>query len=98
MALAERPLGAGWVGASCHSPQELAKAVSMQLDYALLSPVLPTSSHPHTEALGWQRFSSWVQQANLPVYALGGMRADLLGQTKQAGGQGIAAIDAFWSG
>lgn len=97
MQLTERPQGDGWVGASCHSPSELAKAVSIRLDYALLSPVLPTSTHPQAEVLGWQRFSHWVAQVNLPVYALGGMRADLLREARQAGAQGIAAIGAFWA-
>jgi len=97
MTLQERPSGRGLVGASCHSPQELAKAVSLGLDYLLLSPVLATASHPQAEPLGWQRFSQWVERINLPVYALGGMGADQLLPAKQAGAQGIAAIGAFWS-
>lgn len=94
----ERPQGDGLIGASCHSPVELAKAASLQLDYLLLSPVLPTSSHPGAEAIGWRRFSHWIEEVNLPVYALGGMCPELLAQAKRAGGQGIAAIGAFWQG
>jgi len=96
MGLRERPRGDGLIGASCHSPAELAKAAALALDYALLSPVLPTASHPGVAGIGWGRFSRWLEEVNLPVYALGGMRRELLTRAKQAGGQGIAAIGAFW--
>jgi 8-oxo-dGTP diphosphatase len=96
MALRQRPRGAGLLGASCHNPEELARAAEMGLDYALLSPVAPTPSHPQTPALGWARFTEWVDKVNLPVYALGGMQSDLLKQAKLAGAQGIAGISTFW--
>jgi 8-oxo-dGTP diphosphatase len=96
MLLHERPEGKALIGASCHSQAELEKAVSLQLDYVLLSPVLPTCTHPQATALGWSTFSDWVESVNLPVYALGGMSHELLKSAKQAGGQGIAAIGAFW--
>jgi 8-oxo-dGTP diphosphatase len=94
-ALPSRP-SAGLVGASCHTPQELARAAQLGLDYALLSPVEPTASHPQAAALGWDRFAEWVEGVNLPVYALGGMHAGLLARAKRAGGQGIAGIRGFW--
>jgi 8-oxo-dGTP diphosphatase len=97
LALQARPDGQGWVGASCHNPEELARAAALQLDYALLSPVMPTASHPGSTAMGWERFTEWVDGVNLPVYALGGMRSELLSRAKEAGGQGIAGIRGFWA-
>jgi 8-oxo-dGTP diphosphatase len=91
------PQSEGLVGASCHNPRELARASSLRLDYALLSPVLATASHPGVPALGWERFAQWVDEANLPVYALGGLHGGLRDRAKAAGGQGIAAIRGFWS-
>jgi 8-oxo-dGTP diphosphatase len=96
MALGQRPSGAGLLGASCHNPKELARAAEMGLDYALLSPVASTRSHPQTPALGWARFTEWVDKVNLPVYALGGMQSGLLKRAKLAGAQGIAGISTFW--
>jgi 8-oxo-dGTP diphosphatase len=96
MAIDHRPNGAGLLGASCHNPGELARAAQLGLDYALLSPVANTRSHPQTPALGWARFAEWVDRVNLPVYALGGMRSDSLTQAKLAGAQGIAGISTFW--
>ncbi|MCU7917950.1 MAG: Nudix family hydrolase [Candidatus Thiodiazotropha sp. (ex Epidulcina cf. delphinae)] len=95
-ALTERPEIDGLLGASCHNPSELHQAEGLQLDYALLSPVLPTASHPHAPCLGWDRFRDWVDRVNVPVYALGGMRSAHLRQAMRSGAQGIAAIGAFW--
>lgn len=91
-ALTECPL----VAASCHSPDELQRAERLGLDFAVLSPVLPTPSHPDAEPLGWGRFRDWVQPVKLPVYALGGMRPELLEQAWAHGGQGIAGIRGLW--
>jgi 8-oxo-dGTP diphosphatase len=96
MLLKQRPSGVGLLGASCHHPKELARVVELQLDYALLSPVESTASHPQTPTLGWAQFTEWVDQVNVPVYALGGMQAASLKQAKLAGAQGIAGISTFW--
>lgn len=84
------------VGASCHSPAELARVADLGLDYALLSPVLPTATHPEAEPLGWSRFADWVEPARLPVYALGGLAPDDLETAIAHGAQGIAAIRGLW--
>ncbi|MEN8178138.1 MAG: Nudix family hydrolase [Pseudomonadota bacterium] len=91
-----RPEGPAWVGASCHDPVELQQAERLGLDYALLSPVQSTLSHPEAEPLGWERFTRWVNEVNLPVYALGGLRMETLSLAKQRGAQGIAGISGFW--
>ncbi|MET0088537.1 MAG: Nudix family hydrolase [Candidatus Thiodiazotropha sp.] len=97
MAQSQRPPGSGWVGASCHTPEELGHADALGLDYALLSPVQPTLSHPGARVLGWSRFAEWVDQVNLPVFALGGVNGEDLARACEAGAQGIAGIRAFWS-
>lgn len=85
-----------WVGASCHNGTELALTERLGLDYALLSPVRPTTSHPGAPALGWPRFSELVAPVNLPIYALGGLTEADLPAAWQAGAQGIAAIRGLW--
>jgi len=95
-ALNERPLSSGLVAASCHSPQDLAQAARLGADFALLSPVLPTRSHPDADPLGWERFAAWVDEAALPVFALGGMHPDLTETAWQHGAQGIAGIRGLW--
>lgn len=85
-----------WFGVSCHSREELETAVNIGADYALLSPVCNTMSHPGTLAIGWDNFRQWSSNVNIPVYALGGMTSQDIGKSHQYGGQGIAAITAFW--
>jgi 8-oxo-dGTP diphosphatase len=97
--LRERPLPSDrLVAASCHTADELAHAAVIGANFALLSPVLPTRSHPDAEPLGWDRFAEWVDAATLPVFALGGMRADLLAEAWNHGGQGVAGIRGLWPG
>lgn len=96
MALQQRPLPAGlWVGASCHDAEQLAQAERIGADFAVLSPVQATASHPDARPLGWQRYAELVDGAGLPVYALGGLTPADIATARQHGGQGIAAIRAF---
>lgn len=99
MSLTERPLPASsWVGASCHNMKELCQAEHMGIDFALLSPVLPTPTHPRQPAMGYEGFAKTVDAVNLPVYALGGLRPNDIDPVRQAGGQGIAGIRGFLAG
>jgi 8-oxo-dGTP diphosphatase len=94
--LRERPLPRdAWVGASCHDEEELDLAARLGVDFATLSPVNATASHPVAEPLGWERFAQWVADARLPVYALGGIGPDDLDRALAAGAQGVAGIRAF---
>jgi 8-oxo-dGTP diphosphatase len=95
--LQQRPLAAPlWLAVSCHTPQELARAAALGADFAVLSPVCRTASHPQATPLGWQVFTEWVQDCTIPVYALGGMDLCDRRSAIEAGGQGIAAIRALW--
>ncbi|MCB2263084.1 MAG: Nudix family hydrolase [Candidatus Thiosymbion ectosymbiont of Robbea hypermnestra] len=96
-ALAHRPWDDRYlVGASCHDARELSQAARLGLDYALLSPVRATHSHPDARPLGWLRFAALAEAAGLPVYALGGLGPDDLERAFAHGAQGIAAIRGFW--
>ncbi len=96
MVLRHRPLPeTAWVAASCHTLKEIRRAELTGVDFVLLSPVLRTPSHPDASPLGWERFGEWAGQANLPVFALGGMTRGHLEQARQQGGQGVAGIRGF---
>jgi 8-oxo-dGTP diphosphatase len=98
MALTGRPVSRDlWLGASCHSLAELRQAEQIGADWACLSPLKKTQSHPGAEPLGLDTFSAWVKQFNLPVYALGGLGPDDVPAVRAAGGQGVAGISAFWT-
>jgi len=82
---------------STHTHEELQHAVDIGADFAMLSPVLPTQSHPGEPALGWDDFTRIINQVPIPVYALGGMTEDLIPLAREMGAQGIAAISALWN-
>lgn len=81
-----------WVGASCHSAAEIARAGELDLDYTLLCPVLPTPTHPESAGLGWTEFARQVAGNTLPVLALGGMQPTMLTEAQGHGAHGIALM------
>ncbi len=97
-ALSKRPVaGDVWFSASCHNCAQIEKATQIGVDFITLSPVCPTRSHPWAETLGWALFGDCVRKAKLPVFALGGLSARDVDKVRLHGGQGVAAINAFWN-
>jgi 8-oxo-dGTP diphosphatase len=85
------------VGASCHKASELSHAVKLGLDFVVLSPVLPTKSHPQQSTMGWEAFSALIENYPLPVYALGGMKPSHLNQAWHSGAHGVAMLREIWN-
>lgn len=86
-----------WLAASCHDRSELEQAQDLGVDFVTLSPVLETPSHPDVAPLGWRQFRGLCARLAMPVYALGGLSNEHLETVWNSGGQGIAAVRAFWS-
>lgn len=59
---------------------------------AIVSPVLPTQSHPTAPVLGWQRFSELAGQLSMPAIALGGMNLSDVVMAKAYGAVAISGI------
>jgi 8-oxo-dGTP diphosphatase len=98
MSWQQRPLANRFcLGASCHSLEELRHAEKIGANWACLSPVYRTGSHPDVSPLGLEIFSSWVREVSLPVYGLGGLVEGDLPALRAAGGQGVAGLSAFWA-
>ncbi|MFQ5659085.1 MAG: Nudix family hydrolase [Gammaproteobacteria bacterium] len=85
-----------WVAASCHDELELEHACRIGVDFAVLSPVSRTNSHPGKEPMGWDRFEEMACAATIPVYALGGMQPTDIEVARGRGGQGVAMISGIW--
>ena len=86
------------VAASCHNEAELDRAAALGLDFVVLGPVSPTPSHPGGATLGWDRYARLIADYPLPVYALGGMRAEDLETSWRSGAQGIGMMRNVWTG
>jgi 8-oxo-dGTP diphosphatase len=95
MALVQRP-EIEWCAASAHNAAELAQAVELGLDFAVLSPVKPTLSHPDATTLGWDKFAELAAGMTMPVFALGGMSGRDMADAWQAGAHGIAMQRGAW--
>ncbi|MBI5439326.1 MAG: Nudix family hydrolase [Nitrosomonadales bacterium] len=93
--LRERP-AVDWCAASCHNAEELRRAEALGCDFALLSPVLPTLSHPGAPHLGWENFAAIAAGSSTPVYALGGLTAADLPVAQQHGAHGISLLRQAW--
>jgi len=88
-----RPWFRGWIGMSCHSSAELAKAERGGADYAVLSPLfgVPDKGGP----LGSAYFAQLAAACGLPVVALGGIDGTNVDRTRATGAAGIAVIRAL---
>ncbi|CAL1241092.1 Nudix family hydrolase [Candidatus Methylocalor cossyra] len=92
----ERPLAPDrWLAASCHDGEQLRRAARIGADFAVLSPVGATATHPGAAPLGWDGFAALAELATIPVFALGGLGLADTVMAKRHGGQGVAAIRGF---
>lgn len=84
------------VAASCHNKEELQQAVKLGVDFAVLSPVMKTLSHPEAAPLGINKMAEIITDCPIPVYALGGMTIDQLHEIQSHGAHGIAMLRNAW--
>jgi 8-oxo-dGTP diphosphatase len=82
--------------ASCHTPEDIARAGELGLDFAVLGPVRTTPTHPGAAATGWDGFAASAGTARLPVFALGGLAPGDLDTAIAHGGHGIALRRTAW--
>ncbi|WP_284054255.1 thiamine phosphate synthase [Stakelama marina] len=90
-----KPVVGLWTRA-VHTRRDLIAAHRDGVDLVFASPVFATESHPGARSLGRARFMAMVQDASMPVIALGGMtpqRARILCDHRI---HGWAAID-WWA-
>lgn len=93
----ERPVPPSlWLAASCHDASQLEQAARIGCDFAVLSPVAATASHPGREPLGWPRLGELAEVATMPVYALGGMILADVATARASGARGAALVRGLW--
>ena len=83
-------------GASCHDAGDLERARAAGCEFAVLGPVRATPTHPGAPVLQWDGFEQLARGAGLPVFAIGGLGDGDVAAARRNGGQGVAAIRAFW--
>src|SRR2546430_17436880 len=90
MRLEGRPKGM-LAAASCHTRAELERAMQLELDFAVLGPVLEKSGGT---PLGWEGFAAVARGSTLPLYAIGGLTAAHLEGAWRAGADRLAVVRA----
>jgi 8-oxo-dGTP diphosphatase len=94
MTLQAKP-ACGMVAASCHTREELDRAMRLELDFAVLGPVREKAGA--ASSLGWTRFAEIARGTSIPVYAIGGLSLADLEAAWGAGAHGVAMIRAAWA-
>ncbi len=84
------------VGASAHTRDELRRIETLGLDFAVIGSVHETPTHPGAAVLGWDGFRELAAGAQVPVYAIGGLRPTDIETAWSCGAQGIAMIRGSW--
>ena len=87
--------GAALVGVSCHSIDEVARAIAGGADFATFGPVFETpSKRGYGPPVGLERLGE-AARLGLPLLGLGGVDAANAARVRAAGAHGVAAIRAW---
>ena len=86
-----RPL----LGRSCHSLEEVVALKEQNGDYALLSPIFPTQTHPDAAPLWPEGLEAIAGQVEIPIIALGGITEANEVFARDAGAVAVAGISRF---
>jgi thiamine-phosphate pyrophosphorylase len=81
------------LGRSLHDLSSIATAGDV--DYATLSPIFETDSHPETQPLGLSALQH-AAAINVPLYALGGIDEANAQRVLETGVHGVAMMRAAW--
>lgn len=85
-----------WRLASVHSTAQCAAAGDQGVDALVAGPVRATASHPGQAGRGLAWFRRLADGCGMPVFAIGGLGPTDHAAIADAGGQGVAAIRAYW--
>ena len=86
------------IGASTHSAEEALAAERAGADFVLFGPVYFTPSKAaYGNPQGLERLQEAVEKISLPVYAIGGVKAENVPAIKKTGARGAALISAVMS-
>jgi hypothetical protein len=89
------PPGPYLQGVSCHGLPALETAEWQGYDYAFLSPVFSTETHPGMQPLGLATLQEACAARQIPIIALGGVDHAHAAECLAAGAAGWAGIRAF---
>lgn len=87
------------IGISTHSAAGALQAEAGGADYVTLGPVYHTASKaPYGEPIGQKPLTEAAAHLKIPLYALGGINKERVGEVLEAGASGVALISAILAG
>lgn len=86
------------IGVSTHSLEEALHAEADGADFITFGPVYYTpSKSAYGKPVGIDKLKEAARAVNIPIYALGGVKKDTIGEVMSAGAYGVAVISAIMS-
>ena len=83
----------GLIGVSVHAADEVVQVEAEGADFAVLGPIYETPSKlPYGRPIGVQPIEEAVRRSRLPVFAIGGITPERVGDVRRAGASGVAVI------
>lgn len=86
------------IGASTHNAEQVKEADRLKPDYIGFGPIFkPASKQDHDPMVGIEGLTQIRSLTTLPVFAIGGIQSEQVGDVMRAGANGIAVISAVLS-
>jgi thiamine-phosphate pyrophosphorylase len=84
------------IGISTHNPYQVREATAGKPDYLGFGPIFkPGSKQGHDPVVGLEGLCAMLSLTSLPVFAIGGIQIDQVGEVMRAGANGVAIISAI---
>ncbi len=84
------------IGISTHNPDQVREATAGKPDYLGFGPIFtPGSKQDHDPVVGLEGLHAMRRLTSLPVFAIGGIQIDQVGEVMRAGANGVAVISAI---
>jgi thiamine-phosphate pyrophosphorylase len=84
------------IGISTHNPDQVREVTAGKPDYLGFGPIFtPGSKQDHDPVVGLEGLRAMRSLTSLPVFAIGGIQIDQVGEVVLAGANGVAVISAI---
>ncbi len=84
------------IGVSTHSVEEVRRGNQQGADYIIFGPIFDTSSkRSYGPPLGLDLLAAACRESTVPVFAIGGITCERVGDARRAGAHGVAVIGAL---
>jgi thiamine-phosphate pyrophosphorylase len=84
------------IGISTHNSNQVREATAGKPDYLGFGPIFtPGSKQDHDSVVGLEGLRAMRELTSLPVFAIGGIQIDQVGEVVRAGANGVAVISAI---